>query len=129
LNSHKNIKTFKILSLIKLHIVINFFETTFDVNASISSIPSTVTSSINSNKVEEEAIEEKTEFDVILEVVPADKVISAIKSTRKVTGLGLKESKEFVVSAPVTILQGVSKDKAEEVKKIFDEVNVNVVIK
>ena len=83
----------------------------------------------NTPKVEEEAVEEQTEFEVILEAVPAPKVVSAIKCTRKVTGLGLKESKELVVSAPVTILQGISKEKAEEVKQIFEEGAVNIVIK
>lgn len=95
----------------------------------MSSIPLSINTIPNSPKVEEETVEEKTEFDVILQTVPADKMISAIKCTRKVTGLGLKESKEFVVSAPVTILQGVSKDKAEEAQKVFEEANVNVLIK
>ena len=82
-----------------------------------------------SSKVEEDIVEEKTEFDVILQSISADKMISAIKCTRKLTGLGLKESKELVVAAPSVILQAVAKEKAEEAKKIFAEEGIEVVIK
>lgn len=82
-----------------------------------------------SSKVEEDIVEEKTEFDVILQSISADKMISAIKCTRKLTGLGLKESKELVVAAPSVILQSVAKEKAEEAKKIFAEEGIEIVIK
>lgn len=99
-------------------------EQTFNVNASISAASSSSGGSSNTSKVEEEPVEEKTEFDVILLSHHPDKLINSIKCTRKVTGLGLRESKNLAVAAPVTILQGVSKEKAEEVKKIFESEGV-----
>lgn len=64
-----------------------------------------------------EAAEEKTEFDAVLESVPADKKIAVLKAVREITGLGLKEAKELVESAPKAIKEGVSKDECEEIKK------------
>ncbi len=67
-----------------------------------------------------EAAEEKTEFDVILKEVGAKK-IQVIKAVRQILpDLGLKEAKELVEKAPTTILEGVSKERAEEVKKILE---------
>ncbi len=75
------------------------------------------------------AEEEKTEFDVVLKEVGSEK-IKVIKAVREVvSGLGLKEAKEFVESAPKTIKEGVSKDEAEKIKKQFEEVGAKVEIK
>ena len=63
-----------------------------------------------------EAAEEKTEFDVVLAEMGAKK-INVIKEVRAITGLGLKEAKEIVESAPKTIKEAVSKEEAEEIKK------------
>ncbi|MDH3359264.1 MAG: 50S ribosomal protein L7/L12 [Desulfobulbaceae bacterium] len=62
------------------------------------------------------AAEEKTEFDVVLTGV-GDKKINVIKEVRAITGLGLKEAKEMVESAPANLKEGVAKDEAEEIKK------------
>ena len=67
-----------------------------------------------------EAAAEKTEFDVVL-TSAGDKKVNAIKAVRAITGLGLKEAKELVESAPATIKEGVSKDDAEEAKKQLEE--------
>ena len=76
-----------------------------------------------------EAAEEKTEFDVILKDVGAEK-IKVIKVVREVVaGLGLKEAKELVDGAPKTLKEGVSKEAAEEIKKKFAEVGATVEIK
>jgi len=64
-----------------------------------------------------EEVEEKTEFNVMLDEVPADKKIAVLKVVRAITGLGLKEAKELVESAPKTIQEGVAKDTAEDSKK------------
>ena len=74
------------------------------------------------------AAEEKTEFDVVLTDVGAEK-IKVIKVVREVTGLGLKEAKEAVESAPKAIKEGVSKEDAEKIKKQFEEVGAKVEIK
>jgi large subunit ribosomal protein L7/L12 len=75
------------------------------------------------------AAEEKTEFDVILASVPADKKISAIKVVRELTGLGLKEAKDLVDSAPKAIKEGVSKDESETIKKKLEEAGATVQVK
>jgi large subunit ribosomal protein L7/L12 len=113
----------------KLLIAVDFFETTFDVNASISLGSFSGGSLPGPSQVEEEPVEQQTEFDVILEAVPGDKLITAIKCVRKVTGVGLKEAKDIVVGSPTVLYQAVSKEKAEETKQIFEEVGVEVIIK
>ena len=74
------------------------------------------------------AAEEKTEFDVVLTDVGAEK-IKVIKVVRELTGLGLKEAKEAVESAPKAIKEGVSKEDAEKIKNQFEEVGAKVEIK
>lgn len=73
--------------------------------------------------------EEKTEFDVVLEEVPADKKIAVLKVVRGVTGLGLKEAKGLVESAPVAIKEGTGKEDAEETKAKLEEAGAKVAIK
>ena len=68
----------------------------------------------------EAAAEEKTEFDVILTSF-GDKKINVIKEVRGITGLGLKEAKEFVESCPKAVKEGVSTEEAEEIKKKLEE--------
>ncbi len=72
-------------------------------------------------------VEEKTEFNVTLTEIGADK-IKVIKVVREVTSLGLKEAKDLVESAPKPIKEGVTKDEAEAIKKKFDEVGAKVTI-
>ena len=76
----------------------------------------------------EAAAEEKTEFDVILSSF-GEKKINVIKEVRSITGLGLKEAKEAVESAPKAIKEGVSKEEAEEVKKKLEEAGASAEIK
>ena len=64
-----------------------------------------------------EEAEEKTEYDLMLDEVPADKKIAVLKVVRSLTGLGLKEAKELVESAPKLVQEGISKDAAEEAQK------------
>ena len=66
------------------------------------------------------AAEEKDEFDVVLTGF-GDKKVGVIKAVREVTGLGLKEAKELVESAPAPVKEGASKDEAEEIKKKIEE--------
>ncbi len=74
-------------------------------------------------------VEEKTEFDVVLTNAGAEK-IKVIKVVREVvSGLGLKEAKDFVESAPKTIKEGLPKAEAEKIKKQFEEVGATVEIK
>jgi large subunit ribosomal protein L7/L12 len=75
-----------------------------------------------------EAAEEQTEFDVILAEFGGNKV-AVIKAVRAATGLGLKEAKEVVESAPKAIKEAVSKDEAEELKKVLEDAGAKVEIK
>ena len=74
------------------------------------------------------AAEEKTEFDVILESC-GEKKINVIKVIRAVTGLGLKEAKDLVDSAPKTVKEAASKDEAEKVKKELEDAGASVTLK
>jgi len=73
-------------------------------------------------------VEEKTEFDVILQSA-GDKKINVIKVVRAHTGLGLKEAKDLVDGAPKTVKEAISKDEAEKLKKEFEEAGATVEIK
>ena len=74
------------------------------------------------------AAEEKTEFDVVL-VSAGDKKIGVIKVVREVTGLGLKEAKELVESAPKAVKEGVSKEDAEALKAQLEEAGAKIELK
>lgn len=74
------------------------------------------------------AAEEKTDFDVVLTAVGADK-IKVIKVVREVTSLGLKEAKELVESAPKAVKEAAPKAEAEEIKKKLEEVGAKVELK
>ncbi len=74
------------------------------------------------------AVEEQTEFDVVLTSFGSAKV-GVIKAVRAITGLGLKEAKDTVEGAPTTIKEGVAKDEAEEIKKKLEEAGATAEIK
>ncbi len=75
-----------------------------------------------------EAVEEQTEFDVILKS-PGEKKINVIKVVRELTALGLKEAKDLVDNAPNPVKEGISKELAEEVKAKLEEAGASVEIK
>ena len=74
------------------------------------------------------AAEEKTEFDVVMSSFGSNKV-SVIKAVRAITALGLKEAKEMVEGAPVTVKEGASKDEADDIKKQLEEAGASVEVK
>jgi large subunit ribosomal protein L7/L12 len=75
-----------------------------------------------------EAAEEKTEFDVILKAAGASK-LAVVKLVKELTGLGLKDAKDIVDSAPKAVKEGVSKDEAEGIKKSLEEAGAEVELK
>ena len=81
-----------------------------------------------SGAAEAEAVEEQTEFDVVMSSFGAQKV-GVIKVVRALTGLGLKEAKDLVEAVPANIKEGVSKEEAEDVKKQLEEAGAMVEIK
>ena len=74
------------------------------------------------------AVEEKSDFDVVLTSVGASK-INVIKEVRAITGLGLKEAKDLVEGAPKAVKEGVSKDDAEQMKAKLEEAGATVEVK
>ena len=68
-----------------------------------------------------EEVEEKTEFDLMLDEVPADKKIAVLKVVRSITGLGLKDAKTLVESAPTVVQEAVAKDAGEEAQKQIED--------
>ncbi len=74
------------------------------------------------------AAEEKTEFDVVMSSFGSNKV-AVIKAVRAITSLGLKEAKEMVEGAPVTVKEGASKEEAEDIKKQLEEAGASVEVK
>ncbi|NJN02109.1 MAG: 50S ribosomal protein L7/L12 [Leptolyngbyaceae cyanobacterium SL_1_1] len=122
----------KTLSLLEASELVKQIEEAFGVDASASGggmmmMPGMMAGGGAAAAAEPE--EEKTEFDVVLEEFPADKKIAVLKVVRALTGLGLKEAKEMVESAPKSVQEAVAKDKAEEAKKQLEEVGAKVSIK
>ena len=75
-----------------------------------------------------EAVEEQTEFDVILKAAGGSK-LAVVKLVKELTGLGLKEAKDIVDSAPSPIKEGISKDEAEGIQKSLEEAGAKVELK
>ena len=110
------IEQLKSLTLLEAADLVKQIEETFDVSAA-APVGGGMMMAAPAGGGGEEAAEEKTEFDLVLEEVPADKKIAVLKIVRTLTGLGLKEAKDLVESAPKTIKEGVAKADAEGAKK------------
>ena len=93
-----------------------------------AAVPVAVAAAVPGAATGGEAAEEKTEFDVVL-VSIGEKKINVIKEVRAASGLGLKEAKDLVESAPKAIKEGVAKGQAEELKKILEGVGATVELK
>ena len=119
----------KSLTLLEAAELVKQIEETFNVDASASSGGMMMMAPVVGNASVAEAVEEKTEFDVSLEEVPADKKIAILKVVRGLTGLGLKEAKTLVESAPKIIKEATSKEDAEEIKKQLEEAGAKISIK
>ncbi|HIC07948.1 MAG: 50S ribosomal protein L7/L12 [SAR324 cluster bacterium] len=112
------------MSVLEMSELVKEMEEKFGVSAAAAAVAAPVAGGGES----EAAAEEKTEFDVILTSF-GEKKINVIKEVRSITGLGLKEAKEAVESAPKAIREGVSKEEAEEVKKKLEEAGASTEIK
>nr|YP_010952299.1 ribosomal protein L12 [Gloiopeltis furcata]WMP13968.1 ribosomal protein L12 [Gloiopeltis furcata] len=123
------IEDLKLLTLLEAAELVKKIEETFDVDASaVQSGGIVSTASESDNNVSSE-VNEKTEFDLVLEEVPAPKKIAILKVVRSLTGLGLKEAKDLVESAPKLLKEATSKEDAEEMKSKLEEVGARVEIK
>ena len=116
------IEEVKALTVLELSELVKALEEEFGVSAAAMAAPA-------AGGAAAEAVEEKTEFDVVLAGFDAAAKIKVIKAVREITGLGLAEAKGLVESAPKAVKEGVSKDEAEELKKKLEEVGAKVELK
>ncbi len=114
------------MSVLELSEMVKELEEKFGVSAAAAAVAAAP--SAGGAAGGEAAAEEKTEFDVILTSF-GDKKINVIKEVRGITGLGLKEAKEFVESCPKAVKEGVSTEEAEEIKKKLEEAGASAEIK
>ncbi len=116
----KFIEDIKALSVLELAELVEAIQEEFGVTAAVAAAPAAGAGA--------GAAEEKTEFDVVLASF-GDKKMGVIKAVKDVLGLGLKEAKEVVESAPKTLKEGVSKAEAEELKAKLEEAGATIEIK
>jgi len=119
------LESLKTLSLLEASELVKQIEEAFGVSAAASA--GVVMAAAPAAAAE--AVEEKTEFDVILDGFDAAAKIKVLKAVREATGLGLGEAKALVEGAPTPIKEGVSKADAEAIKKAVEEVGGKVTIK
>ena len=113
------------MSVLELSEMVKEMEEKFGVSAAAAAVAAAPAAGAAGG---EAAAEEKTEFDVILTSF-GEKKINVIKEIRAITGLGLKEAKEFVESCPKAVKEGVSTEEAEEVKKKLEKAGASAEIK
>lgn len=118
------IKAIEEMSVLELSELVKELEEKFGVSAAAPAMMMPMAGAAPAAAVEEE----KTEFDVVLADHGANK-IGVIKVVREITGLGLKEAKELVDSAPKAIKEGIAKEEAEEIKKKVEEAGAKVELK
>lgn len=117
----KMIEEIKGMTVLELNDLVKAIETEFGVSAAAMAVAAPAAGAAA-------AVEEKTEFDVILKSAGAEK-IKVIKVVREITGLGLKEAKEIVDNAPKTIKEAIAKEAADEIVAKFKEVGAECEIK
>jgi len=123
------IEQLKNITLLEAAELITKIEETFGVDASAAIGSSMMVAAMPTGSAPEQVVEEKTEFDVVIEEVPSAKRIAVIKVVRSLTSLGLKEAKDLIESVPKALKEGVTKEEAEEAKKSLEESGAVVSIK
>ncbi|KAB8319221.1 50S ribosomal protein L7/L12 [Tolypothrix campylonemoides VB511288] len=118
----------KTLPLLDAAALVKQIEETFGVSAA-APVGGFVAAAPGAAPAAAEPVEEQTEFDVILESVPADKKIAVLKVVRELTGLGLKEAKDLVEAAPKPVKEAIAKDAAEAAKKQLEDAGGKVTVK
>lgn len=126
LSTEELLDQFKEMTLIELSEFVKAFEEAFDVKAAAPMAMAAAAPAAAADAAEE--VEEKTEFDVVLESA-GDKKIGVIKAVRALTSLGLKEAKDLVEAAPKAVLENVKKDEAEKAKAALEAEGATVTLK
>jgi large subunit ribosomal protein L7/L12 len=119
------VKQIESMSVLDLSNLVKALEERFGVSAAAAAVPIAVA---GGGAAAAAPAEEQTEFTVVLQEV-GEKKINVIKAVREVTSLGLKEAKDLVEGAPQTVKEGVSKDEAEKIKKVFEGAGAKVTVK
>ncbi|MCL1857616.1 MAG: 50S ribosomal protein L7/L12 [Oscillospiraceae bacterium] len=122
----KLIEEIKTLTVLELADLVKALEEEFGVSAAA---PVAMAAAPAAGAADAPAAEEKTEFDVVLQPVEADKKLGIIKVVREFTGLGLKEAKELVESAPKAIKESASKDEANDIKAKLEAAGATIELK
>ncbi|XGV98962.1 MAG: 50S ribosomal protein L7/L12 [Leptolyngbya sp. BL-A-14] len=118
----------KTLTLLEASELVKQIEEAFGVSAA-APVGGMMMAAPGAAAAQAEEVEEQTEFNVMLEEVPADKKIAILKVVRTLTGLGLKEAKDLVEAAPKAVKEAVAKGDAEDAKKQLEEAGAKVSIK
>ncbi len=118
------LETISNMSVMEVVELIDAMEEKFGVSAAVA----TVAAASGDGGAQAAAVEEQSEFDVVMSSFGANKV-SVIKVVRAITSLGLKEAKDLVESAPASIKEGVPKEEAEAIKKQLEEAGASVEVK
>jgi large subunit ribosomal protein L7/L12 len=127
LSTDELIDAFKELTLIELSDFVKKFEQVFEVTAA-APVAVAAAGGGAPAAAEAEEVEEKTEFDVVLESF-GDKKIQVIKEVRAITGLGLKEAKDLVDGAPKPVLENATKEAADKAKDLLEAAGATVTVK
>ena len=125
LSNEDLLAAFEEMTLLELSEFVKLFEDKFDVTAAA---PAAVAVAAPGAAGAEEAAEEQTEFDVVLEAA-GDKKIQVIKEVRGLTSLGLKEAKDLVDNAPKALLESVNKETADKAKEALEGAGATVTLK
>nr|YP_010595051.1 ribosomal protein L12 [Paralia sulcata]WAJ57786.1 ribosomal protein L12 [Paralia sulcata] len=120
------VEELKTLTLLEASELVSKIEETFGVDASAAATGGAVVMAAADTA---EDVEEKTEFNIMLDEVPADKKIAVLKVVRSLTGLGLKDAKELVESAPKQVQESVGKEAAEDAKKQLEAAGAKASLK
>ena len=126
LSTDELLDAFKEMTLLELSDFVKQFEETFDVKAAAP--VATVAAPAGGGAAAAPEVEEKDEFDVILEAA-GDKKIQVIKEVRSLTSLGLKEAKDLVDGAPNAVLERVNKESADKAKAALEGAGATVTVK
>ncbi|MGK2859524.1 MAG: 50S ribosomal protein L7/L12 [Thermoanaerobaculia bacterium] len=124
MNTEQFVQEIETMSVLDLNTLVKALEEKFGVSAAAAAMPMMMAAPAAAAA----PVEEQTEFTVMLTEV-GEKKINVIKAVREVTSLGLKEAKDLVESAPGPIKEGVSKDEAAKIQKVFEEAGAKVAIK
>jgi len=116
------------MSVFELHDLIETFKSKFNVTIAAAPMGGTAPAGGGGAAAAAPAVEEQTEFDIVLKEAGAKK-IQVIKVVRELTGLGLKEAKDLVDGAPQTVKSGVSKDEAATIKAKLEEQGAGVEVR